>query len=98
LVGRWRYVHDARESGIRLEGGARVRGIVEEGVRWTDRHGAERVSPADRILVSGGARPDPSLAEALRARDVKLHAIGDCVAVGLVEGAMQTAAEVMLTL
>jgi len=98
LVGRWRYVHDARESGIRLQGGARVHGIVEEGVRWTDRDGAERVSPADRILVCGGARSDPSLAEALRARDVKLHAIGDCVAVGLVEGAMQTAAEVMLTL
>lgn len=98
LVGRWRYVHDAQESGIRLQGGARVLAIEAAGVRWTDRDGVERISKADRILISGGARSDTSLADALVGRGVQAHAIGDCRAVGLVEGAMQTAAELMLGL
>jgi 2,4-dienoyl-CoA reductase (NADPH2) len=98
LVGRWRYVHDAKEGGIALRAGAHVRGIEEEGVRWLDREGVERFSPANRVIISGGAVPDPHFAEALVARGVRAHAIGDCRAVGLVEGAMETAAELMLSL
>ncbi len=98
LVGRWRYVHDAQESGIRLRSGAHLRAIEAGGVRFIDGEGVERLSPADQILISGGATPDSSLADALLARGVRAHAIGDCRTIGLVEGATQTAAEVMLTL
>lgn len=98
LVGRWRYVHDAKESGIALRAGAHVRGIEEGGVRWLDREGVEHFSPASRVIISGGAVPDMRFAEALVARGVEAHAIGDCRAVGLVEGAMETAAELMLSL
>jgi len=98
LVGRWRYVHDAREAGIRLEGDAQVESVSDEGVHWVDGKGASRVSKADRILIASGARPDTSLAEALEARGISAHAIGDCADVRLVEGAMESAAELVLSL
>jgi len=98
LVGRWRYVHDARESGIRLEPGAKLHSVEEGGVRWSDAEGREQVSRADRILVSGGAAPDASLSGALAACGVRAHPVGDCERVGLVEGAMAGAASLMLEL
>lgn len=98
LVGRWRYVHDARESGIRLEPGAKLHAIEEGGVLWSDAEGAERISPADRILISGGAVPDGSLVAELAACGVEAHAVGDCERIGLVEGAMAGAADLMLAL
>jgi 2,4-dienoyl-CoA reductase (NADPH2) len=98
LVGRWRYVHDALESGVRLEPGVKVHAIEPGGVRWSDAEGADRLSRADRILISGGAVPDASLVGALAARGVRAHAVGDCERVGLVEGAMAGAADLMLAL
>ena len=98
LVGRWRYVHDAREAGIRLEPGVTLQAIEADGVRWTDAAGSERCSPADRVFVCGGAVPDASLVSALAGRGVRAHAVGDCDRVGLVEGAMAGAAELMLSL
>jgi 2,4-dienoyl-CoA reductase (NADPH2) len=98
LVGRWRYVHDAREAGILLKGGAEIRSIDHGGVHWCDRDGARQYSPADRVLVASGATPDSSLFGRLRALGVSAHAIGDCDSVGLVEGAMEGAAELVLSL
>jgi 2,4-dienoyl-CoA reductase-like NADH-dependent reductase (Old Yellow Enzyme family)/thioredoxin reductase len=98
LVGRWRYVHDAREAGIVLEGGAQVQSIDAKGVHWIDRDGEKQCSPADRVLICNGARPNPSLATALAALGVNAHSIGDCDSVGLVEGAMEGAAELVLSL
>ncbi|MEM9175394.1 MAG: FAD-dependent oxidoreductase, partial [Myxococcota bacterium] len=43
LVGRWRYVHEAKQAGLVLRGGARVVAMDVEGVRWTSREGCERV-------------------------------------------------------
>ena len=98
LVGRWRYVHDAREAGIRLEAGVKVHAVEPGGVRWSDADGVEQVSRADRILVSGGALPDAPLVGELATRGVRAHAVGDCDRVGLVEGAMAGAADLMLVL
>ncbi len=98
LVGRWRYVHDAREAGIELHGGARVLGIDAEGLRWTARDGAERISPADLVLVASGARAGSSLAAALRPLGVEGRMIGDAKELRFVEGAMESAAELVLSL
>lgn len=98
LVGRWRYVHDARAAGIVLEGGAEVTGLDAEGLRWTDRTGVERISPADLVLVAAGARPGSTLAAALRSRGVVGHMIGDAKAIRFVEGATESAAELVLGL
>ena len=53
---------------------------------------------ADLVLVSSGAVSEAGLADALGARGIETHAIGDCAAVGLVEGAMHGAAELVLRL
>lgn len=96
LVGRWRYVHEAREAGIGLEPGARVREITPEAVLWTDEDGKSQSTPADRVLVSSGATPDTALRDAVVALGRTAHAVGDCESVGLIEGAMQRAAELVL--
>jgi len=98
LVGRWRYVHEAMEAGIVLHAGATLDSIEPANVRWTDRAGEKRVSPADRVVISGGASADPTLLDALTARGVRARAVGDCQAVGFVEGAMESAAEWALSL
>ena len=98
LVGRWRYVHEAREAGILLQGGTRVESIDDEGVHWVDRKGAEGCSRADRVLICTGAEPDTGLVDSLRERGITAHAIGDCQSIGFVEGATESAAECVLSL
>ena len=98
LVGRWRYVHEAREAGIVLEAGARVAGLDAEGLRWTAGDGSERVSAADFVFVAQGARPGSTLAAALRTIGVVGRMIGDAKEVRFVEGAMESAAELVLGL
>ena len=98
LVGRWRYVHEAREAGIVLEAGARVAGLDVEGLRWTAGDGSERVSAADFVFVAQGARPGSRLAAALRTTGVVGRMIGDAKEVRFVEGAMESAAELVLGL
>lgn len=98
LVGRWRYVHEAREQGIELCAGSEPLAIEPGGVRWRARDGIARETPADRIFVTTGAAPDTSLADAIASRGVRAHTIGDCRDVAFVEGAMRDAAEVVLGL
>lgn len=98
LVGRWRYVHEAREAGIRLEPRATLREIGRGSVHWVDAEGAERSTSANRVIVSSGAMPDTTLVDALVDRGIAARAVGDCFSVGLVEGAMQRAAELVLDL
>ena len=98
LVGRWRFVHDAQNAGVRLEGGAALVSIDEHGVHWRDRDGKPRHARADQILVAGGATPDPSFHAALLARGGRVHSVGDCHSPGSIEGAMQRASEVILSI
>jgi len=96
LVGRWRYVHEAREAGVRLMGQATVRAIDRASVYWADGEGNERETAADRVIVSSGAVRDTELADRLADRGIEAEALGDCWSVGRVEGAMQRAAELVL--
>ena len=98
VVGRWRYVHDAREAGVALEGGARVVAIEPAQVRWLDASGVARTTPARRVLVTSGATPDDALVRALRERGIPAQPLGDCRALGRVEGAMKDATEAVLAL
>ncbi len=98
VVGRWRYVHEAREAGVVLEGGAQVVAIESDRVRWQDAAGQDRSTPAQRVLVTVGALPDEGLLHDLRARGVSARALGDCRALGRVEGAMQDATAAVLSL
>jgi 2,4-dienoyl-CoA reductase (NADPH2) len=96
LVGRWRYVHEAQQAGIRLVPGADLQAIDDDVVHWTDADGKDRSTEASKVLVSSGAVADTTLLDAVLARGVAAHALGDCHAIGLVEGAMQRAAELVL--
>jgi 2,4-dienoyl-CoA reductase-like NADH-dependent reductase (Old Yellow Enzyme family)/NADPH-dependent 2,4-dienoyl-CoA reductase/sulfur reductase-like enzyme len=87
LVGRWRYVHEAREQGIELIPNVALIRIDDKRVTWRGADGREQSTLADRVLVTSGATPDPSLAEQLRARGVNATALGDCREVRLIEGA-----------
>ena len=98
LVGRWRYVYEAREAGLVLEAGARVAGLDAEGLRWTAGDGSERLSAADFVFVAQGARSGSTLAAALRTIGVVGRMIGDAKEVRFVEGAMESAAELVLGL
>ena len=98
LVGRWRYVHEALEAGIWLEPQATLRAVDRGSVHWVDAEGAERSSPADQVIVSSGALPDTTLVDHLVDRGIAARALGDCFSIGLVEGAMQRAAELLLDL
>jgi 2,4-dienoyl-CoA reductase-like NADH-dependent reductase (Old Yellow Enzyme family)/thioredoxin reductase len=98
VVGRWRYVHEAREAGIALEGGAQVVAIEPEQVVWRDAAGETRSTAAQRVLVVTGAAPDEGFVRALGDVGVAARAIGDCRALGRIEGAMRDATESVLAL
>lgn len=98
VVGRWRYVHEAREAGVALEGGATVVSVESDRVVWRDAAGELRSAPARRVLVTTGAAPDDGLVRSLAAAGVAARAIGDCRALGRVEGAMRDATEIALAL
>ena len=91
IVRRWR-VLDAVQAHGHLQLQARVTQIGAREVVWADREGKEQRSPADSVVLALGAEPDPSLADALAARwagrGVPVHAVGDCAALGYIEGAM----------
>ena len=98
VVGRWRYVHEAREAGVVLESGAREIRIEAARVTWRDAEGHEREAPARQVLATTGARTDPSLLQALSHLGIEARAIGDCRDLGRVEGAMRDATEAALGL
>ncbi len=98
VVGRWRYVHDAREQGIALEGGTRVDSIQRDRVVWRDAEGQARETEAQRVIVTSGAAPDPSFFDALCALAIPARAIGDCRELKQVEGAMLDAAQAAIEL
>ena len=91
LVGRWRYVHEARERGVALHAGARVVGSDRKRVFWKDAEGAGHETDADLVLVANGMTPDPSPVQALSRLGVEADAIGDCREFDCVEGAMRDA-------
>jgi 2,4-dienoyl-CoA reductase (NADPH2) len=97
LPGRYRLVHDVQQLGVRLLPGASVTALGDPGLTWTDDDG-EHVEPFDSVVVASGARPDPSLVEALRADGIEARAVGDCRDVRRIEGAFRDAAELAVSL
>ncbi len=87
MVGRWRYVHEAREQGISLEPRAELLAIDAKLVRFRDAEGRQREVEAEQVFLTSGARPDPSLADELVRRGLRAQALGDCREVRFVEGA-----------
>jgi 2,4-dienoyl-CoA reductase (NADPH2) len=97
LPRRWRVLHELREHGVALLTEARVEAITDDGVVF-DRHGERRKLPADTVILATGVRDNPGLAEALAGLGATVHLVGDCRAVGCLEGALMDAARVARTI
>jgi NADH dehydrogenase FAD-containing subunit len=97
LPRRWRVLHELREHGVAMLTEARVEAIADDGVVYS-RDGERRTLPADTVILATGVRDNPGLAEALAGLCATVHLVGDCRAVGYLEGALMDAARIARTI
>ena len=89
IVRRWR-VLDAVKSHGQLVLKARVDEITADAVNWTDRDGHKQRTAADSVVLAVSAEPDDTLSKQLNLGNTPVHAIGDCSALGYIEGAVRS--------
>jgi 2,4-dienoyl-CoA reductase (NADPH2) len=97
LPGRFRLVHDLEAAGARLVATATLESIGSRAVhihRTGEDGPIDEVVRADTVILASGEVPDTRLATALRSAAVPVRAIGDCRAVGHLEGANNDALDV----
>jgi 2,4-dienoyl-CoA reductase (NADPH2) len=84
--------HMARLDRARVEvlAGVEARAIVAHGLRFAYR-GRESEVRADSVILAGEARPDTTLADALRAAGHSVRTAGDCTGLGLIRKATEEA-------
>jgi 2,4-dienoyl-CoA reductase (NADPH2) len=99
LPGRWRLVADLEAAGAALLDLATVERI-EAGTLHIRRagDGTAAMLAADTVIVADGQRPERGLADGLGAAGVRVHVVGDCGAIGGIEGANLAAAELAVAL
>ena len=97
IVRRARVVHELREHGVEMVTGTEVAEITQGSVRYRVA-GEEREVATDQVIISMGAKPNPSLAEKLEAEGLEVAAIGDCQEVAYIEGAILSARKLALSL
>lgn len=83
-----------REAKLPLFPGATDIAIGQQEVRFTDRKGQSSRLAADTVIIAKGAEANLGLYEALVARGLEVHSVGDCGGVGYIHGAIRTAADV----
>jgi 2-enoate reductase len=74
--------------------GAELKEVIPEGVKITDKEGAETVLPYDTLIVSRLRVPNKSLFEALQGKVQEVYKIGDCDKTRTIKYAIWTANEV----
>jgi 2,4-dienoyl-CoA reductase (NADPH2) len=84
---RMEHMQSLDRAGVVLNTGVSIDRIEPEGVVLRLGWG-ERCVPADHVLIAGEPVADESLADALRASRVEVHAVGDCTGLGLLQGAL----------
>lgn len=96
LPRRMRAVHELEEAGVRTERRVTVTGIDRRTVTYrpagADGWDQARSVPADTVIYAAGVRPDPGLADRLRAAGFDAHPVGDCARVGYIQGAIHSGA------
>ncbi|MDH3336209.1 MAG: FAD-dependent oxidoreductase [Gammaproteobacteria bacterium] len=90
IVRRARVLHMLREDGVTMVKSAKIVDITADEVVYSA-DGETRSVAADNVIISTGARGDSSLVDELTAAGLPTSAIGDCVDVGYIEGAMLSA-------
>ncbi|MCU4186728.1 FAD-dependent oxidoreductase [Acidiferrimicrobium sp. IK] len=92
LPRRMRALHELAGAGVRTERNAAVTRIDRTTVTF-ESGGDEQSVPADTVIYAAGVRPDPTLADALRAAGLETVAAGDCATVGYIQGAIRSGAD-----
>ncbi|MBM3660420.1 MAG: FAD-binding protein, partial [Actinobacteria bacterium] len=86
---RARAIHEARAHGVTFVTGATLTGITADAVTYTvgdEPHSVE----AQHVIFATGVHGDRSLAEALTARGIEAHVVGDAAHVGYIQNAVAT--------
>lgn len=81
---RWVLLKELALRGIELITDAKMKDITPTHVVYTDSQGNDHTLAADSVVLAMGARPESSLAAALKDSGVELHVIGDAKKVGRV--------------
>jgi 2,4-dienoyl-CoA reductase-like NADH-dependent reductase (Old Yellow Enzyme family)/NADPH-dependent 2,4-dienoyl-CoA reductase/sulfur reductase-like enzyme len=97
IVRRWRVLEAVEQHGT-LHRLAVVSEIAGDAVKWTDSDGNPQSTAADSVVLALGAGPDTSLADTLTASGISVHSVGDCLALGYIEGAMRDGHRVASTI
>jgi 2,4-dienoyl-CoA reductase (NADPH2) len=87
IVRRARVVHELREHGVQMHRNVTIREITRTEVSF-EIDGNLQAQPMDQVIISMGAEPDTSLADAIAAIGIETISAGDCHEVGYIEGAM----------
>ncbi|MCB1679905.1 MAG: FAD-dependent oxidoreductase [Halioglobus sp.] len=98
VVRRMRVLHELRELGVALINLASEISIADHEVHYRNYRGQVRAVEAEHVIIAQGATGDTSLADELRAQNFVTHTIGDCNGVSYIEGAMESAAELVAAL
>lgn len=98
LVRRMRLLDELHELGVTLLNNADEIGIGDYCVSYRNYRGQQRSVAADNVIVAKGASGDSTLAEQCRAAGLTTHEIGDCRGVSYIEGAIESAAELAVSL
>lgn len=98
LVRRMRLLRELGELDVTLINRATEIEIEENAVAYRNFRGQRRRVAAGNVIVAQGAVGDLSLAEDLRQAGLSVHSIGDCNGVGYIEGAIESAAELAVSI
>ena len=94
---RWSIVYRTRQLGCTLLKETRVKQITANSVIVENADGIQEI-PADTVVIAAGARPNNGLYAALEGKISKLNLIGDCVSVGRIHNAIESAYRTAMTI
>lgn len=98
LVRRMRLLEELSELGVSILSNARDIEIGDHSVSYTNYRDQYRTLDADHVIVAKGATGDERLAEQFKASGFTVHTIGDATGVGYIEGALEDAARLAVSL
>lgn len=98
VVRRWRVLDELKHLGVKLLPGVSDIVIGDKNVSYANDFAQRRTIAADQVIIAKGAQGDTRIADMVRAAGFQVHSIGDANGVGYIEGAMQDAATVAMTI
>jgi NADPH-dependent 2,4-dienoyl-CoA reductase/sulfur reductase-like enzyme len=95
---RWRALHALAEHGVAVRTRAELVAIEPDAIVHRDAAGADLRTPADTAVLARATAADADLAAALEATGLPCHRIGDCTGPRYLEGAIEDAWRVAVSL